>query len=449
VARGAESSSWVGRAWAFVRTSGWQAIPLVLALAMVIHQYRAANFVHPDTRGFIHLAETWPRGSIWGGYREPVWATVLAGPIAVFGHGVAVARIAGVLAFFLLVGLVQFAALRFYGRAASLVAGMAIAASRFLAYWGVQGLREELAAAGVIGIGLLVVRGPTRRREWLVLAGLAGLLGMLRWDTLFLTLPVITTAMLLVRVGWRTILTSVALIGVIVSPLLIGNAVLNDDPLYHSNVHARFYRNLEFAGKPGFPTREEFARHSFAGPPVTWGEYLFGDHSLGEAARRAVKGPVESGLAIVSAALFSGSYVSDERPSAELPTLGVLRSPRSAIPWVLVLGAALGAVLMMRRGRWPFAVLLVLAAAQHFPVVVLPEYDFRLEITVYPLLVLANLEFAHWTIELLKDRWHRRIANDAATAHRTRVPNFTSPTRPPRTSGICEGAGLRSRLADS
>lgn len=432
---GAESSSWVSRAWAFVATSAWQAIPLVFGFAMVVREYRAGatNFVYPDTRGFVHLAETWPRGSIWGGLREPVWATVFAGPIAVFGHGVAVARVAGVLAFFLLVVVVQFAALRFYGRAASLVAGMTIAASRFLAYWGVQGLREELAAAGVIGIGLLVVRGPSRRREWLVLAGLAGVLGMLRWDTLILTLPVIVAAMLLARVGWRTILTSVALIGVIVSPLLIGNAILNDDPLYHSNIHARAYRNLEFAGQPGFPTRKEFDRHFFAGPPVTWGEYVFGDHTLGEVARRAAKGPVESGLGIVSAAVFSRAYVSDQRPSAELPTLGVLRSPRNVFPLVVVLGAAIGAVLMIRRGRWPFAVLLVLAAAQHFPVVVLPQYDFRLEITVYPLLVLANLELAHWTIELLKDRWHRRIANDTATAHKTRAPNCTSHTHPPRT----------------
>lgn len=382
-----------------MRTKGWELIPLAYGLILSIREYYKVDDgpIFPDTRNFLDLVRIFPTDSWWGGFREPVWATLLVGPVKLFGHEEIVARSFSMIGFLALIAVVQWAARAYWGRAWGVVAATAIAASPFLVFWSVSGLREETAAALVVGFGVIICRGPESRRGWLLLAAYAGVAALLRWDTVMLILPVFALAMLIRRVGWRTIVFSAAVFLAIVSPLVVGNAVRNDDPLYHSNAAAHFYRNYEFAGQPGYPSLKALQKDWFLGPRETWGEYIFGRHSAGEIARRVVKGPVFATLYISGLAVFGAQGASP--PTVEPPTPGlILQSTVSIVEWLLLTGGVVGAVLMIRRGRWPFAMLLALAAVAHFPIVMLPGYDFRLEIVIWPLLVLANIEAATWVV---------------------------------------------------
>lgn len=394
----------LGRFGSFMRTKGWEGIPLVYGLVLSIREYYRVEdtTIFPDTANFLDLAAIFPRDTYWGGFREPVWTTLLVGPVKLFGHGEIVARSLSMVGFLVLIVVVQWTARTFWGRAWGLVAAIGIAASPFLVTHSVSGLREETAAAGIVAFGCIVCRGPTSRRGWLALAVFAALLALLRWDTVTLVLPVFALAMLLRRVDWRTIVGSAVVFLALISPLVIGNASIHDDPLYHTNIHSVFYRNQEFAGQPGYPSIEAVAERAFTGPPDTWLNYVFGEHELDEVAKRAVRGPVFATLYIGGLAVFGGNQAPP--PAVELPTLGIFADNVQIVEWLLFFGGIAGAVLMIRNRRWPLAMLLGLSVFAHFPIVNLDGYDFRLEIAIWPLLLLANIEAARWVLGEVRGR---------------------------------------------
>lgn len=382
--------------WRFLRTRGWEALPLVYGLALSIREYTRVDGrpLLPDVQGFLIYADRFPTESWWGGFREPIWTTILAGPVAIFGKDEWIPRVLGMISFLALVFVVQYVARRFFGRGWAFLAAISVAASPWFVSYSVSGLREAATAALVVAFGYWVWRGPGSRREWILLGVFVAFMALLRWDTLVLTVPTFAIAAVIRRLDWRTALATVVLAAGIVAPLVVGNAVINDDPFHQSNAAAHFYRNLEFAGQPGFPTQRQFEKDPFRGPPETWLEYVFDRHSFGGVLERFVKAPVFDPIAVAGNAV---SYP-DPPPITNAPTLDVLNEPRTLLPWLLFAGGVAGGVLLIRRGRWPFALLLLLATLQHFPVIQLPKYELRLEMTVWPLLVLANIESARWLL---------------------------------------------------
>jgi hypothetical protein len=95
-----------------------------------------------------------------------------------------------------------------------------------------------------------------------------------------------------IRRGWHftRIILPIFLSLVVVSPVLIHNRVLYGDFMYSVNIHALFYRNIEFVGKPGFPTKEEVADNAFCGPELTMFDYIFRLHSPAQVVRRSILG---------------------------------------------------------------------------------------------------------------------------------------------------------------
>jgi hypothetical protein len=69
----------------------------------------------------------------------------------------------------------------------------------------------------------------------------------------------------------------------IFAPHLWGMYRVHGDVFYTSNLGARFYTNLEFAGQPGFPSKQEIDQKGmFTGPKVTPFDYFFRFHTLHE-----------------------------------------------------------------------------------------------------------------------------------------------------------------------
>jgi len=80
-------------------------------------------------------------------------------------------------------------------------------------------------------------------------------------------------------------------------PHLYGLYKVHGDPSWPSYGYARWLANVEFPerlGTPGFPSKEEFEQSPYAGPPITYGEYLFGLHSPKQLLWSQIKGWVES-----------------------------------------------------------------------------------------------------------------------------------------------------------
>jgi hypothetical protein len=98
---------------------------------------------------------------------------------------------------------------------------------------------------------------------------------------------------------WRwshLVLVSIVAIALFV-PHLYGLYSVYGDPSQPSKGYARWNANLEFPeriGTPGFPAAEDFAKNPYAGPPLTYSEYLFGLHSIPTLIKGQIKGWVES-----------------------------------------------------------------------------------------------------------------------------------------------------------
>ncbi|MCF7791093.1 MAG: hypothetical protein K9L78_03795 [Victivallales bacterium] len=67
---------------------------------------------------------------------------------------------------------------------------------------------------------------------------------------------------------------------ILVSPYLIYCYNQTGTPAPVMNHHAKFWRNHEFAGKPGYPSVAEVAENPYCGPETTGFKYVFKDHSL-------------------------------------------------------------------------------------------------------------------------------------------------------------------------
>ena len=80
-------------------------------------------------------------------------------------------------------------------------------------------------------------------------------------------------------------------------PHFYGLYKVHGDPAWPSYGYARWNANWEFPdrhGTPGFPTTEELAANPYAGPRITYSEYLFGLHSIPTLVLGQIKGWVES-----------------------------------------------------------------------------------------------------------------------------------------------------------
>ncbi len=95
------------------------------------------------------------------------------------------------------------------------------------------------------------------------------------------------------RPAWRPFAEAAmyfAVAAIAVTPYLL--ACKREHGQYFSmmNRHARFWRNHEFAGQPGFPTRAEVIKDSYTGKPITSAQYVFGLHTLPEVVTRYAQG---------------------------------------------------------------------------------------------------------------------------------------------------------------
>jgi hypothetical protein len=248
-----------------------------------------------------------------------------------------------------------------------LVAGTAaIATSERLVSTAGQGTRETCAVlASAVAVGV-AARSP----RWLPLVG-ALLLGV-RWE-LGLALLVLSAALTVGRVvplRWLAAGGGVAL--VLMGPFVVNNAREYDDPMWHTDIHATFYANLEDTKgevllEPLLPPderiRPEIVVPMYRAPLVSWADFVTDVIGPAEFARREAK------AAIVL--------------PVDALRLGWLPWPVGALAFAAAIVAAL------RRRDRAVVVLAGLSAATVLGYgMILPYFDRRLVSHLTPLLVL-------------------------------------------------------------
>ncbi len=191
------------------------------------------------------------------------------------------------------------------GRCGALVAALLWADNLWLSLYGIGWLREDIAAACTFGLASALIAlsrlAPERKRARLLLAAAAaaagGVLALTRLEGLGTTLLLVAlwaaagaASKKFTRADAWLAPSIVAGAWLLASPYLVYNAAKTGTPLAPMQNHARFWRNHEFAGQPGFPTRAEVVKDSYCGPHETPFHYVFGLHSLPEVAGRYVAG---------------------------------------------------------------------------------------------------------------------------------------------------------------
>jgi hypothetical protein len=414
-------------------------LPAAYALVLGLHELSRVRGERlcPDATGFLVLARQmdlkastahpWFPGitTVFNGWREPLWPAAIAVPVRVFGAGPTLVRLLGVAGFVLLVVAFQRLVTRLYSRAWGIGAALLLAASPWLVFQSARGLREEASTGLVLLFAAAVIKGIGGRRL-VLLAAAAAALALLRWDTVLLTVPTLVIAGVANRTRPRRALLATSVFVLLVAPMLLGAKLNYGDPFYFSNTRgAVFFRNVEFAGKPGFPTKAEVRHNGWAGSQITWSEYFFHLHTPWETARRTLSGLTTIPLTIVDCGL---KYPDCRDFEAHWPTLALVSNLAALLPWLIgAAGIAGAAMLLRRRGTWPVPLMLLMSMITFAPIARM--IDWRLALTSLPLLAVGLVQTLHTTVRrFTAGRPVPPLVSDAA------VP--TQPSRDPAPTAV-------------
>ncbi len=151
-----------------------------------------------------------------------------------------------------------------------------------------RGLRLEVEMVLLLLFAdVLFVAPRLRQISRFVLAGLVGgLLVLTRSSHMpgLIVLLVLGAGRWAARPRRRLLLAGVAggLIAGLYAPHAAALYRIHGDAFYDQARHSRWFANKEFAGQPGFPSKDEVARDAYTGPRITFWEYVFKRHTPGQ-----------------------------------------------------------------------------------------------------------------------------------------------------------------------
>jgi hypothetical protein len=376
------------------------ALPLIYAAAVTLHAFLRTRHrgLDPDAVAYLRLARDMTVTNALFGPKEPLWATMLMPPVKLAGAHPAIIRLLGMAGFVVMIVGFQRLVSLLYGRTWGIVAALALATSPWLIFQSTRGLREETSAGLVLLFAAAVIRRVDERRLVLLAAAAAGM-ALLRWDTVLLTVPTLVIATIITRPRLRGAVVAVVAFTALVAPMLLAAKLRYGDPLYFSNTRgAVFFRNLEFGGRPGFPTRAQLRLHAYSGQPITWWDYFFHLHTPEETIHRTLRG----GVTIPVNAAYCGFSRGCQANPGRWPIVALAPSPPTLLPWVIAAAGLAGAALLLRRhGTWPLALMLVTSILTFAPIAAL--MDPRLAIPTLLLLALGLIESMRTVVG-----WRRR-----------------------------------------
>ena len=331
---------------------------------------RVGNSLDPDAQGYLNIARNgkglFQTSCDTAPYiREPLFIWFVRAAFFIFRTQSDTAlRFLTVLLSLFVIPATYFAGRRWFGRFPALLAAFFYTVNPYFTDMSVRGLRMELYMVCVL-LFLAGMDWLRKKEAWGgIRSGVAsGVCLLARITSLSFTIPLTVFFGIRRKAKAYQIILAVAVSLVLLTPHLIFNYQITGDPLFSSNIHARFYRNREFAGQPGFPSKQEVSRDPYCGKPITSLEYIFGLHSPFEVVKITLRGFFRIFLGrIALGGLFGGNRV-----------------------FFLFYLFGLGVTLFSRRWEWVVAAI-VLEAPSVFLAGL--HLDWRLTLHVAPLLYL-------------------------------------------------------------
>lgn len=283
---------WVGFALAGI--FAWGLSRRIVAFAHVVDQVLESDVVgyREIARGAASPYDTH--------FREPLWIWINTGWLTVVGWDAPQVRILSLIMSLIMVGAAYKVFRDYTGR--PLIGGLVavlLFMNPYLIRLSVRGFREEAYTAALLALVYFVLvptpkMSPRSQAIGLALAGAA--VQLLRFNSYVFLVPLLLVwAWKKANGRWGYVAVPVLFILAVSAPHIVHNYQAYGDPLYSVNMLVSWFRNYEFSvakGLPceGCPSGEEYFVTSYAGPPVTPFQYLFGMHSLGELAVTTLKG---------------------------------------------------------------------------------------------------------------------------------------------------------------
>ena len=220
------------------------------------------------------------------GMREPMYLFIAKAVLAFFGFSETHLRFVSCIFSVFVIILSWQLGKQLLNEPVGLTAAAILAVHPYLIELSARGLREEVFTCLLLLLLLLSSDGRTSKKtsiiQALTVGSLIGALLLTRSETHLMILAVMACLVLLGKkaLNWRTALISLCIGITLFAPHLYNTYRLNGNPFNTMNIQARFYANMEFEGRPGFPTKQELAVNGLcSGPPITPFEYFFKLHS--------------------------------------------------------------------------------------------------------------------------------------------------------------------------
>jgi hypothetical protein len=278
---------------------------LILALAAALRYDGAVGLINtaldPDAGDYRNHAVIMRLFSDTGffsarfSFREPGYILVLHWFTQLFGSADFMVRLLTVILSTAAVWAVMRVTRALWGEVAGQAAGLLLALNVPLINEAPRGLRLELEILLCMAFfGIAFVR-PWKR--WPVATVAMALMGAALVVTRSTYVPVVIVlgtyavyrrAGLKAAMGGALILAAVVAAGVV--PHRYSMYKLHGDPYWDTSLYARWNANFEFAGKPGWPTWAALQSDPFQGPPITYGEFMFGLHTKQELVLGTIRG---------------------------------------------------------------------------------------------------------------------------------------------------------------
>jgi hypothetical protein len=348
----------------------------------------------PDVLTYELIARHLGWDAILGGSREPLWPIVFYVPVHLLGGNAWIGiRALGVAGFVFMVIVFQALVRNLFGRTWSIVAALVVAVSPFMVFQATRGLREETSAALLLLLCLGLVQPRLSSRRFILLFGLTAVTGLLRADVMDVMLGALALSLLVRRPSPVVWLAGPAIVVAAIAPEYVADYLETGDPFFHTNVLARFFRNIEFAGQPGFITVQQMKIDAFGGSPVTWTQYIFGMHSPAELMKRAVIAFLVVPAELTGLDLFFATRV---LPAPVVIVRDALQPGLIVVAWLL---GAVGGLALLRTRAW---VVPVIIAGQILLYSTIAQYmDYRLVLDLFPLflicIIYGLISVAGWT----------------------------------------------------
>ncbi|MBN1901625.1 glycosyltransferase family 39 protein [Candidatus Sumerlaeota bacterium] len=258
---------------------------------------RVGHPLDPDARGYYDIALN-GKGlfdtmtSIPPYIREPFFIWFIRSAFLIFGDKTdAALRLLTVLLSVAVIPAAFYAGKRLFGIFPAFLASFFCAINPYFINMSARGLRMELYILCVL-LFLASIERLGEKDSWKgARCGIAaGICSLTRITSLSFTIPLTLYFAIRKKANPTDMIISLIIPFIMIFPHLRFNYAEKGDPFFSSNIHARFYRNREFAGKAGFMTSEQATADPYGGETISSLGYLFRLHFLPQVFTGTIKG---------------------------------------------------------------------------------------------------------------------------------------------------------------